>query len=121
MATAAPAARTATRTSTSKPAARCLRWLYRHPGLPLRGAVRLALTYARRTDLFRYWVEAIPSDWGTAFRLERIDPDGSAGETYHVCVAGPADSLCGCKGFEAHGHCKHLDACRVIAGAEGGR
>src|SRR5262245_24739951 len=88
----------------SKPVERRLRWLYRHPGQRLCGAVRLALTYAKRTDLFRYWIEAIPSDFGAAFKLERIEPDGKTGDTYHVNVENAQDTHCDCLGFEKHGY-----------------
>ncbi len=120
MAASAPAARTATRTS-SKPTARHLRWLYRHPEPPLRGAVRLALSYARRTDLFRYWVEALPSDFGRAFRFAKINPDGSDGEAYETCVVNDQDAHCCCLGHEKHGRCKHVDAARAIVRTEDGR
>ncbi len=65
--------------------------------------------------MFRYWVRSIPSDFGTAFELEKINPDGTAGDTYHVNASSPQDTHCDCLGFERHGHCKHVDACRVIA------
>src|SRR5262245_55570368 len=104
--------------STGKPVSRALRWLYRHPGEQLEGAVRLAITYAGRTDLFRYWVEQIPSDFGVAFRLTKIEPDGKTGDVYHVNVANAQDTRCDCKGFEAHGHCKHVDCCRAIIATE---
>src|SRR5262245_11900087 len=73
---------------SSKPQSRLLRWLYRHPGPEVKGAIRLAISYARRTYLFRYWVEQVPSDFGTAYKLTKIEADGSDGEVYDVCSDG---------------------------------
>jgi hypothetical protein len=101
--------------SDTKPTGRLFRWLYRHPGQQLKGAIRIVMCYANRSEMFRYWVEALPSDFGTAYTLTKITPDGKDDEVYHVCVDNPQDSLCTCKGFESHGHCKHLSACQVIA------
>src|SRR5262245_1042880 len=100
MQSAAPAARAATPARYAVQA-RHLRWLYRHPGLTLQGAVRLAITYANLTELIRYWVEQVPSDFGTAYRLTKIDADGRDAEVYDVCSDG-ANSLCCCLGFERH-------------------
>jgi hypothetical protein len=97
-----------------QPVERRLRWLARLPGC--KGAIRLALTYAKRTDLFRYFIELVPSDFGVAFRLEKIEPDGKVSEAYNVCVENDQDGHCDCKGFTYHSTCKHVDCCRVIAG-----
>jgi hypothetical protein len=109
-----PAPRVKARSNT-KPTGRLFRWLYKHPGQQLKGAIRIVMTYANRSELFRYWVEALPSDFGTAYTLTKITPEGKDADVYHVCVDNPQDSLCTCKGFESHGACKHLDACKLIA------
>jgi hypothetical protein len=101
--------------SNTKPVSRKFRWLYRHPGEALKGAVQMMITFANRSELYRYWIASIPSDFGTAHELEKINPDGTSGETYQVLVDSPQDCICSCKGFEAHSHCKHLDLCRVVA------
>lgn len=59
-----------------------------------------------------YWVSYIPSDWGVAFELRRIEPDPTTGEApvYHTVWANnPQDCHCNCHGFEAHGNCCHLE------------
>src|SRR5262245_59388816 len=50
-----------------------------------------------------YTLEPIPSDHGRGLLLHKHD-----GTSYAVCLSGP-DSECDCKGFESHGHCKHVD------------
>src|SRR5262249_55244554 len=106
---------------TRKPAAssrpverRRVRWLYRQAGDTLKGVVRVAITSGRRTALFRYWVQAVPADFGAACRLVKINPDGSAGEVYHACAEGGRGGHCDCLGHQRHGHCKHLDMARAI-------
>lgn len=103
------------RRPSSKPLSRTFRWLYRHPGEQLKGAIRMVLTFPKRSEIYRYWVEQIPSDFGTAFKLERIEADGSEGDTYHACAENEQDGYCDCKGFQAHGHCKHRDLAFAIS------
>jgi hypothetical protein len=76
-----------------------------HPasaGLP----AQLQITMGRKVD--HYEVACIPSDWGLAYAVSRLTPGGPT-VTYHCCVS-PEDwnNVCDCKGFLAHGHCKHL-------------
>lgn len=70
----------------------------------------------------RYDVEEIPSGMGRAFLLHRTpaavaaDPDHV--ERYGVLVAmNPQDHLCECRGFAAHGYCKHISAVRELIDA----
>ena len=51
-----------------------------------------------------YYLEPIPSDHGRGLILHKHD-----GTSYAVCLSGP-DSECDCKGFESHGHCKHVES-----------
>src|SRR5258708_4908991 len=68
-----------------------------------------------------YRVEEIPTGIeGRAFLLHRpleaVAEDGT--ERYGVLVArNDQDHLCECRGFEAHGRCKHLDALHWLLGA----
>jgi hypothetical protein len=42
---------------------------------------------------------------------------GPAGHEYDVLIApNPQDHTCECKGFYAHGHCRHITAARFVAG-----
>jgi hypothetical protein len=65
-----------------------------------------------------YWLYLQPSDFGEAFRLEKLIPtdDGQAerGEVYHVCFEDEFNHTCECKGFLRHGHCKHLDSLKAL-------
>ncbi len=63
--------------------------------------------------LDHYAVTPIPSDWGTAFTVEKL---GAEQEPYHVCLAG-ADSTCDCKGHLRHGHCRHVEGLTALANA----
>jgi len=58
-----------------------------------------------------YFAKPIPSDWGTAFQLEKQDAVGLA-EVYNVCLAGH-DSTCDCKGF-----CYYQQPCKHILGLQ---
>ena len=51
------------------------------------------------------------SGWdGRGFRLTKPD-----GDTHDVFLArNGQDDLCGCRGFEAHGHCKHRDGLKAL-------
>lgn len=53
-----------------------------------------------------YHVYPQPSQWGRAFRLEKL-PD-SGGETYLVLL--DDRPTCSCPGFGRHKHCKHVEA-----------
>jgi len=90
------------------------------------GIVAIKLQHsATRVELDRYFIAPVKSaPGGEGFRLERIDEaeDGSrqVGEVYHVLVGGDVEQgCCDCRGHEAHGHCKHHDACRLLV--ESGR
>ncbi len=78
------------------------------PDTPLAGV--LTLTDSRTHT--RYAVEEFPVDAGRGFVLRK-----AAGAGYYSCnvvgTDGRAD-LCGCRGHEAHGHCKHLAALRDL-------
>ncbi len=63
-----------------------------------------------------YWVSALASDFGRAFRLEKPGSEGT--DVYDVCLdeCASADS-CTCKGNTYGGYCKHLDAVRALLAA----
>src|SRR5262245_24436246 len=60
-----------------------------------------------------YWIDAVPSDWGRAFRVEKPGHEGT--ESYDVCLEenGQADS-CTCPGNTYGGYCKHVDSLRAL-------
>jgi len=64
----------------------------------------------------RYWVEEFPADLaGRAFRFVKVVSAGEEGGAYECLAADRQDDdLCDCKGFTAHGHCKHLDVIRDL-------
>lgn len=71
-----------------------------------------------RTTTYGYHVERVECDFGAAaFRLEKYAAQQVEGEenVYHVLLDlapegdHPSHS-CECKGFLAHGHCKHLES-----------
>jgi hypothetical protein len=68
-----------------------------------------------------YWLYVQPSQFGQAFRLEKLIPteDGPAerGEVYHVCFQDEQNHNCECKGFLRHGHCKHIDSLKALRDA----
>jgi hypothetical protein len=73
------------------------------------------LTLADSKSHTRYAVEEFPADRGRGFCLRK-----GAGAGHYCCnlVAGaPAADACECRGFEAHGRCKHLDSLRDLVAA----
>src|SRR5262245_64681507 len=65
--------------------------------------IRVKLSKTRE-QLDSYTLEPIPADHGRGLLLHKAD-----GTSYAVLLSGP-DSECDCKGFESHGHCKHVDS-----------
>jgi hypothetical protein len=65
-----------------------------------------------------YKLEALESDFGTAFRLSKADQGDGTSETYDVCLLEAGRSTCECKGHLAHAHkgtvCKHIAALGVL-------
>ncbi len=72
---------------------------------PLAGI--LTLTDSRTHT--RYAVEEFPADVGRGFVLKK-----AAGAGHYSCNVAGENGLCECRGFEAHGRCKHLDALRDL-------
>src|SRR3954470_1098735 len=58
-----------------------------------------------------YTLEPIPSDHGRGLLLHKQD-----GTSYALLLSGP-DSECDCKGFESHGHCKHVESLNALQAA----
>jgi hypothetical protein len=61
-----------------------------------------------------YWVDAVPADWGKAFKVAKPGHEGE--ETYDVLLDGDKDS-CTCPGHTYHGYCKHVDGLRALDAA----
>src|SRR4051794_40180102 len=60
---------------------------------------------AQAEQVDAYFLEPIPSQMGgRAFLLHKHDCT-----SYAVNLSG-TDSTCDCKGFESHGHCKHVES-----------
>jgi hypothetical protein len=73
------------------------------------------LLLRKERDVQIYTVDEFPVGgpaWdGRAFRLTK----DSTGEHYSCFVArNGQDHLCECRGFEAHGHCRHVDALKRL-------
>jgi hypothetical protein len=87
----------------TKPAKRIKpsRTLRLYPGSPM----LLEMTIGK--DSYSYWLQPIPSDFGSAYELRKSIGEGS--ETYHVCLDGQR-STCDCLGWCRWGHCKHIDS-----------
>lgn len=69
----------------------------------------------RRLKDTHYHLEAIASDFGKAFQMTKFHSCGGDGAAYGVCIQDGAD-LCECRGFLAHGHCRHIDSLRDLIG-----
>ena len=94
--------------ATAKPAARQRKKPARFCKLVSRSEVTVLVirqARPRSADVVdAYCLEPIPSDFGRGLLLHKHD-----GSSYCVNLSGP-DSTCECKGFDAHGHCKHCES-----------
>jgi hypothetical protein len=66
-----------------------------------------------------YYLSALPSDFGLAFKLEKFGIEG--GEIYHVNLdTQTGNHSCECLGHVKHGHkirCKHVASLLALRGA----
>jgi hypothetical protein len=62
-----------------------------------------------------YFVDRIPADWGTAFKVEKIGLECQEG-AYHVQLDGEKRS-CTCMGFTRWQRCKHSDGLAALVKA----
>ncbi len=65
-----------------------------------------------------YWVSAVSSDYGRAFRVEKPGTEGT--DVYDVMLASASrhDDSCTCPGNTWGGYCRHLDALRALDAAD---
>jgi hypothetical protein len=72
----------------------------------------IGITVGTKAD--DYYVRPIASDFGRAFRVEKVlDPERAA---YHVCLNG-RESACDCLGHARYGFCKHVSALKALVQA----
>ena len=90
-------------------------------------SVRLVVPPAGGDGVVRIAVGKLSTDYvlqplrsevgGRAFQLTKAGLE-AGGEVYHVLLTGdPRQDSCSCKGFVAHGHCKHRDGLAALAAA----
>ena len=72
---------------------------------------RLTIAKGRKAEAYRV-AEFTPDLPGRAFTLTK-----PGGDRYACLVANAQDGLCECRGFDAQGHCKHLDTLRAMLAA----
>jgi hypothetical protein len=58
------------------------------------------------SDVTRYQLSYVPSDFGDGFRFAKQGGDGAV---YHVHISDQWGRTCECLGYLLHGHCKHID------------
>jgi hypothetical protein len=105
-----PATRNSTVVRTRKPANRTAR-VQR-----LGNLLVLWITEGKKIDAYK--MTPIPADFGVGIELQKADQGHGTNEAYQVNVNG-RDSLCCCKGFEHHGHCRHVESLTaLIAGGQ---
>jgi hypothetical protein len=108
---------------------RFVRLLFRMPSTG-EVVVRIEERGPRSSKLTHYYVRVIPSAWGFATEWEKWQINGGDGTAYQCNAGGRGNAVaesddgepivddgpaaCCCKGFEKHGHCKHIEATRVL-------
>lgn len=83
---------------------------YGHPILTLAETKGVRV---RKTTRTHYHLECNPTRGVRAFRLFKMPEQGEEQEVYDVQLI--PEPSCDCKGFTAHGHCKHYDALLALA------
>ncbi len=81
--------------------------------IPYRGGA--SSVYVRITqdgEAAHYWLDAIPADFGRAFRLEKPGFEGT--DVYDVLLDAEGGDSCTCKGHTYGGYCKHVDSVRAL-------
>src|SRR5215831_18937731 len=68
-----------------------------------------------------YWLYLQPSNFGEAYRLQKIEPTEDApaelGEAYTVTFQDEFNQTCECRGFVHRGNCKHIDSIKALRDA----
>jgi hypothetical protein len=77
------------------------------------GVVRIVELKGRRVALDEYLLDRIPSDFGTAFLVEKRDYSAEEEHRYHVNLNGDHSS-CECKGFLRWNHCRHIEGLAAL-------
>jgi hypothetical protein len=86
-------------------------------GNPCNGVRALCLTVGK--DRFGYYITALETSWGLAFRLVKFAHQVEEGEPDHYDVnLDGARSTCECRGYLRHRHCKHIESLLALQ-AEG--
>jgi hypothetical protein len=100
---------TAAKRSQSTKPARFLRLIQPFDQDGKNAELSITIKKGNRTDIFRYWLDRIPSDWGMAFLVEKQGDGSRENEEYHVLLDGENGHSCECKGFLRWDHCKHVE------------
>jgi hypothetical protein len=80
---------------------------------------RWILTIGQGKTATLYWLEALESDFGVAYRLTKW-ADESVTYDVNLCLADPRHSACCCLGFLRWGHlhpCRHIAALVALRSA----
>jgi hypothetical protein len=90
-------------------------------GAPVNGVYPLLVTVGtgEKAQRFGYYVEALPCDFGLAFRFTKLEHQVEEGmqDHYDVRLDPRGHHSCECLGFLRHGHktvCKHVAACVAL-------
>jgi hypothetical protein len=81
---------------------------------PPTSAMPGVVTIAVNKDRSDYFLTALPSDYGRAFRVEKMGTYPEEGYDVHLSLDGDS---CECKGFLRWGHCKHADGLAALVNA----
>ncbi len=73
------------------------------------GYLIVCITEGSKCDHYR--VTPVSSDWGRAFRWEKL---GDHDQAYDVLLGEDGQDCCGCRGFSRFGYCRHWSASRKL-------
>ena len=90
------------------------------------GLIRITERYPDKVEMMDYFVRSIPTDFGTAFEVTKIDTSNGEMPVYHVNLELPdhdkAKHTCECRGHLRWGHktrCRHVAGLLKIVTADG--
>jgi hypothetical protein len=93
---------------------RKVNWVWRNAEVGY-GVLRITEKVGRKATTDSYFILPVPSDWGRAFEVTKLVPGQGGAARYFVNLGGEGEpASCECKGWLAHGRCRHVEALTAL-------